>query len=171
MTVYYVDSVVGNDNNNGTQTSPWKTIQRAVNDLLPGDTAYLAGTFRESVNFNNNGTANNYINFEGWPSKSAIWTACEKITTWVVHGTLNGKTVWKSTLINDWILPDNKNLLFWDGLPLSIAKYPANSNLSSFPTFVRAINCNKISNSATYTQTLPNGLSTPLKVNFGGKIS
>lgn len=171
MTNYYVDSVTGNDNNNGTQNSPWRTIQRAVNDLMPGDIAYLSGRFREYVNLNRNGTPGNYINFEAWPNRPApIWTAAESINSpWIVHGTLNNKTVWKTTLDNSWILPDRRNLVFWDGMPLSESKYPVNSYLNAFPSFINSTTTNTLSpTSARYNASLPNGLDNTVQINFGG---
>ncbi|MHB8626230.1 MAG: hypothetical protein ACYDBJ_02180 [Aggregatilineales bacterium] len=37
-TIHYLDSQLGNDNNPGTQTQPWKTIPMAIASLSPGDT-------------------------------------------------------------------------------------------------------------------------------------
>ena len=164
MANYYVDSDLGNDNNLGTITAPWKTLQRSVNDLNPGDILYLSGTFREKVNFNKNGTASNYISFECWPNKSAVWTALDIISGWEQYGILNGNNVWKSTINS--VLPDNKSLVFWNGQPLTIAKYPKQSNLTPFPTFIRATAATDNNGIATYNQTLPN--TTANKINFGG---
>ncbi|MDB5824862.1 MAG: uncharacterized protein JWR21_3566, partial [Herminiimonas sp.] len=55
---YYV-STSGNDANAGSQSAPWRTIQKAANTLVAGDTAVLLdGTYEEgSVNFTHSGTA------------------------------------------------------------------------------------------------------------------
>lgn len=46
---YYV-STMGDDGAPGTQTLPWRTIQKAAESLKPGDTAVvMAGTYREQV--------------------------------------------------------------------------------------------------------------------------
>lgn len=37
---YYV-APDGNDGNNGSEASPWLTIQKAANTLTPGDTVYV----------------------------------------------------------------------------------------------------------------------------------
>ncbi len=50
--VYYVDNKVTNasDNNSGSATSPWRTIQRGANSLRPGDTLYVrAGNYAPFV--------------------------------------------------------------------------------------------------------------------------
>jgi outer membrane biosynthesis protein TonB len=63
---YYV-SVTGDDNANGSQPTPFKTIQKAVNttktDTLPGARIHvLPGTYREQVTFDGvRGTAENGI--------------------------------------------------------------------------------------------------------------
>lgn len=55
---YYV-STRGNDAGAGTKLSPWRTIQKAVDTLRPGDTAnVLAGNYPEHVRFSRSGTAN-----------------------------------------------------------------------------------------------------------------
>jgi hypothetical protein len=42
---YYV-STTGNDNNNGSSGSPWRTLQKAANTMVPGDTTIvLNGTY------------------------------------------------------------------------------------------------------------------------------
>ncbi|GIR18341.1 MAG: hypothetical protein CM15mP32_5280 [Flavobacteriaceae bacterium] len=46
---YYLSSSTGNDNNNGSQTQPWKTLSKLSNITLgPGDTVYFkkGDTFR-----------------------------------------------------------------------------------------------------------------------------
>ena len=60
---YYV-SKNGNDNNTGTQQSPFKTIQKAANTMSEGDICYiLEGTYRENVVVKKNNTT--FRNFNG----------------------------------------------------------------------------------------------------------
>src|SRR5688572_16139487 len=40
---YFVDAARGLDTNDGSETSPWKTIVRAFDALKAGDTLYLRG--------------------------------------------------------------------------------------------------------------------------------
>src|SRR5205814_10179098 len=64
-TSYYVDSASGNDTNSGTQSSPWKTIQKAMNSATAGSTVNIkAGTYHERLALNVSGTAGNYITFQ-----------------------------------------------------------------------------------------------------------
>jgi hypothetical protein len=60
---YYV-STFGSDNNIGTQAQPWRTIQKAANTLVAGDTAIiLAGSYNEAISTTRNGSASGRISF------------------------------------------------------------------------------------------------------------
>src|SRR5688572_10298352 len=49
-TTYFVDADKGDDKNDGAKAQPWKTIQRGVKHLKPGETLYLrGGTYYEKV--------------------------------------------------------------------------------------------------------------------------
>ena len=68
---FYV-SPNGSDSNNGSYTAPWLTIQHAANTVTAGATVYVeAGTYNESVNFPNSGTASEPITFENYPGQTA----------------------------------------------------------------------------------------------------
>ena len=58
MTTYYV-STTGSDNGTGTQSSPWQTINHALEaSLKPGDTIMVApGTYNEAIDINKGGSA------------------------------------------------------------------------------------------------------------------
>ena len=62
MTTYYV-STTGSDNGTGTQTSPWQTINHALQaSLKPGDTIMAEpGTYNEAISINKSGSAAGYI--------------------------------------------------------------------------------------------------------------
>ena len=64
QTNYYV-SPSGNNANNGTIASPWKTIQYAVDNVNAGATIYVnAGTYAEKVVFSgsaDSGSAGNLV--------------------------------------------------------------------------------------------------------------
>jgi hypothetical protein len=74
---YYADFTTGNDSNDGTQQSPWKTISHAVTQLIPGDTLYL----REGIFFDNlyvalRGTENAPITIRSYPGERAVIDGC-----------------------------------------------------------------------------------------------
>ncbi len=71
-TTYYV-SPTGNDNNAGTEASPFRKIQRAADIVNPGDTVYVrAGTYNERVKLTRSGIAGKYITFQNYPNETAI---------------------------------------------------------------------------------------------------
>src|SRR6187431_1800448 len=54
----FVDAARGNDASDGSEAAPWRTVGRAVQALLPGDTLYLrGGVYYESVTVGAAGTA------------------------------------------------------------------------------------------------------------------
>lgn len=73
-TVYYVSSLTGNDNNNGTSTStPFKNIQKAADIVLPGDVVnVMNGTYTNScaqcdvIKITRAGTAAAWITFQNY---------------------------------------------------------------------------------------------------------
>ena len=68
---YYLSSSTGNDNNNGLQTQPWKTLSKLSNTTLgPGDTVYFkkGDTFRGHYVVNGSGTEGNLITFTSYGS-------------------------------------------------------------------------------------------------------
>jgi len=74
-TDYYVDQSHqnANDNNPGTLTSPWKTITKANQTLLAGDTVFIkAGTYSSYIAPNNSGAAGTPITYRNFANESVI---------------------------------------------------------------------------------------------------
>lgn len=62
---YYV-SINGSNSNDGSEGSPWGTVQYAVDQLEPGDTlTILAGSYNESIHMTRSGTEDNKIRIQG----------------------------------------------------------------------------------------------------------
>ncbi len=65
-TEYYV-STSGGDANAGTEAAPFKTIQKAADTAVAGDTVYiLAGSYNERVVPVNSGSSGNYITYSAY---------------------------------------------------------------------------------------------------------
>ncbi len=63
----------GNDSNPGTESQPWRTIQKANNTLQSGDTVHIrAGTYQESIIPSRSGTEGNYITYAAYPGEEVI---------------------------------------------------------------------------------------------------
>jgi hypothetical protein len=61
---YYV-ATTGNDTNAGTQAAPWRTLQRAANVVLAGDTVRVLDGDYQGFDLRRSGTAANPITFRG----------------------------------------------------------------------------------------------------------
>ncbi|MGH8603291.1 MAG: right-handed parallel beta-helix repeat-containing protein, partial [Gammaproteobacteria bacterium] len=67
---YYVDNnhPSANDSNPATEALPWKTIQKAANTLVAGDTVYIKqGTYTGTVSPKNSGSAGAFITYSAYP--------------------------------------------------------------------------------------------------------
>ena len=70
-TIYYV-APAGDDDDPGTITYPWRTIQKAADTLVAGDTVYIrAGTYHEQVVPQNSGSAGQPITYAAYPGETA----------------------------------------------------------------------------------------------------
>jgi len=69
---YYV-ATTGNDSATGTSSSPWKTIQKAANTVVAGDTVIVqSGTYNERVTFSagHGGTSGKMVTFKAEPRRT-----------------------------------------------------------------------------------------------------
>jgi len=63
--VYYVDNATGSDSDPGTQSLPWKTIQKAANTMVAGDKVILkSGKYNERIIETTSGSAGNGIIYQ-----------------------------------------------------------------------------------------------------------
>jgi hypothetical protein len=63
----------GSDRNPGTIKRPWKTIQRALNSLRPGQTGVVrAGTYEENLVMRRAGTPNRPITIRNYPGERPV---------------------------------------------------------------------------------------------------
>jgi hypothetical protein len=71
---YYVDgqNTGASDANDGTEISPWKTIQKAADTVQPGDQVLVkAGTYDERVEVSSGGAEGQYVIFKSVVSRTA----------------------------------------------------------------------------------------------------
>lgn len=80
QTVFYVDGLNGVDINPGTESRPWKTIQKAADSLAPGQTVLVRSTatytnpnYYALVSITKSGTASGgYITYKSYPGERAV---------------------------------------------------------------------------------------------------
>jgi parallel beta-helix repeat protein len=92
VNVYYV-SLTGDDNNPGTESKPWRTIQKAANTLVAGDTVYIkTGVYTERVEPQNSGNAGNNIVYTAYPGATVTIDGTNVVVTeWMGLFSIIGK--------------------------------------------------------------------------------
>jgi len=74
VSTYYV-SLQGNDSNPGSETQPFRTIQKAVDIVIAGDTILVRGGTYELINtisITKSGNADNYFTLRSYPGERAL---------------------------------------------------------------------------------------------------
>ena len=72
---YYVDinHNSSSDQNPGTISRPWKSIQQAADQILPGDTVLIrGGVYYETVLTKKHGQQDNYLTFMAYPGELPV---------------------------------------------------------------------------------------------------
>lgn len=88
---YYV-APTGSDSNNGSLSSPWKTIQYAATKAIAGDTVNVrAGTYPETINITRSGSAaaGQRIVFRNYPGERPVLDAAGKSVSNGQSGVIN----------------------------------------------------------------------------------
>jgi hypothetical protein len=70
---YFVDPIRGNDNADGSEAKPWKSVQHGAKRLKPGDTLYLrGGVYYEKSRITRSGTKDAPITIASYPGELAV---------------------------------------------------------------------------------------------------
>lgn len=86
----------GDDAAAGSADAPWKTLKKAADTLMPGDTVTVhAGVYRERVDPARAGTAAAPITYQAAEGEDVWIKGSERITTWEKSG-----SVWKAVVPN-----------------------------------------------------------------------
>ncbi len=98
---YHV-SIQGCDQDKGTLDKPFRSITRAANLAMAGDTVIVhSGVYRECVNPVNGGTAEHRIVYRSAGDGEVVITGAERISDWTDEGDNVWKTEVPNTLFND----------------------------------------------------------------------
>ncbi|MBN2330833.1 MAG: right-handed parallel beta-helix repeat-containing protein, partial [Candidatus Aenigmarchaeota archaeon] len=120
---YYVDVNTGSDSNPGTSVHPWKTIQKAADSLLAGDTVLIApGIYREGMiapaNSGSEGSPITYKALDPNNPPMIVGTVRLDPDDWTVHDA----NIYKTTI--GW----EPKALYLGDVPLFIAQEPDQIN-------------------------------------------
>jgi hypothetical protein len=129
-TSYYV-SPSGDDTNTGTLDLPFATIQHAVDQMAPGDTANLrAGNYNEAVTVRISGTASAPITLQAYLGETPTLVGAKPVAgPWTVHSGMIHKASW----------PEQPVQVFADGQLLNEARWPNQPVLNRITDQVFAI--------------------------------
>lgn len=106
--LFWVDKATGNDQNSGSQSAPWKTIDKAARKALSGDAVIIrAGTYREEIRPRNGGTASALLTFAAYPGEEVIVTGAD-----IVNQPGQNYNGWKQQSDGSWRHP-----WIWEALP------------------------------------------------------
>jgi len=122
---YYLSSSTGNDNNNGSQTQPWKTLSKISNTTLgPGDTVYFkkGDTFRGHYVVNGSGTVGNPITFKSYGLGN------QPVISGSDHDDGGGD-------FREAILVENEDNMIFDGLEIQNHRTTSRSNVGDLVSF------------------------------------
>lgn len=77
----------GNDQNEGTEQAPLRTVQAALDRAQAGDICQLrAGTYRETAEFKSSGTAKTPLRLQAYPGEAVVFDGTETVTgKWEKH--------------------------------------------------------------------------------------
>ncbi|NOU85315.1 hypothetical protein GC102_05890 [Paenibacillus sp. LMG 31460] len=121
---YYV-STTGSDSNSGTISSPFRTIQKASNLMVAGDTVILrSGTYNETITPQTDGISGNLITYKAYPGETVTISGSAPVTDW----TLDSGSIYKAPM--NWDLGDD-NQVFVSGEMMRLAQYPNWTNDSN----------------------------------------
>jgi parallel beta-helix repeat protein len=114
--IYHV-AVTGSDTNSGTlPASPFRTVQKAVDQAGPGDTVFVgSGTYREYVVPPRGGVEGQYLEISGYSNGWPIIKGSDIVTNWTNYS----NAIWKT---ENWIL--NSQQVFDNGRPLRQVGWP-----------------------------------------------
>lgn len=112
---YYV-SPTGSDNNQGTHQQPFRSIQKAADIMLAGDTCYIMkGIYRETVIPVNSGMSdNNPIVFASYNNERVVILGSDPVSGW---------SLYKDGIYKSYV-PKNVSQLFVEGKRAYPARYP-----------------------------------------------
>ncbi|MBO9610275.1 MAG: hypothetical protein J7639_30225, partial [Paenibacillaceae bacterium] len=158
-TVYYV-APNGSDTAPGTLKKPFRTIQRAADQALSGDTVYIrAGTYYETVTPPRSGTAQQPIVYASYPGEKVTISGLEPIrSSWERYAGNIYRTRTELAL-------GSKNAVFLDGELMTPARWP---NADTWLTRSPAQANNALSNATTLYPSSEQGSPALPQLNWTG---
>ncbi|MGC6430923.1 MAG: right-handed parallel beta-helix repeat-containing protein, partial [Jejuia sp.] len=119
---YYV-ATDGDDANDGSMASPFRTFARAVSAMTAGDECIIrGGTYEEPLIVNKNGNASNYLTFKAADGEDVIIKATTGVTGWQPH---SGNIFKANVTMN---VTGRRRAVFHNGDYMDLARWPNNED-------------------------------------------
>jgi hypothetical protein len=112
----YVDANNGKNSNSGTLEEPFKTIQKAANEMVSGDVCYIkAGVYRETLV-----PKSDQLTFRNFEDDYVLITGLDEVLGWTPY---KGK-IWKAGFTRSIQKPFKASMVFVNGKRMNWARYP-----------------------------------------------
>ncbi len=137
---YYV-SPNGSDENGGSSSSPFRTLQQAAAVVGPGDICYISeGVYRETLTPISSGTESSPITFQAAQDEQVLITGCDSVSGWSEHA--------PNVYVAD--IEDEVTQVFIDGEFAHQARFPNNTSVNpfSFESFPLTLTENSVSSAS-----------------------
>lgn len=123
---YYV-AKDGSDTNSGTEEAPFLTIDKASENLLPGDVCIIKkGVYRETIIPQIAGTSAAPIIYKSFENDTVTISACEPVGNWQTYQ----GSIYKTSVNMPLEVVDN--MLYADGVAMEIARWPNDNDYDKF---------------------------------------
>jgi len=144
LSATYFVSTAGNDNNVGSLSQPFRTIQRAANVALAGDKVEIrAGVYHEDVVPKHSGSAGKPITFEAYNGENVVVSGADRVSGFSSYG----NSIYKASM--PWTLGEGNDAVYVDGKMMNEARWPNTSLDPSHPSLAHAKSVTRSGNSIT----------------------
>lgn len=113
----------GNDNNNGSINTPYKTFNKAVSVMSAGDVCIIkGGVYEEELIVNKNGSASSYLTFKAADGETVEIKATSKVTNWQLHS----GNIYKANV--NMSIESRFRAVYHNGDYMDLARWPNNTD-------------------------------------------
>ncbi len=113
----------GNDANDGSMASPFRTFAKAVSEMGAGDTCIVrGGVYEEELVINRNGNASNYITFKAADGETVEIKATTTVSGWQQHQ----GSIYKATV--NMGVESRFRTVYHNGNYMDLARWPNNED-------------------------------------------
>jgi hypothetical protein len=172
---YVSQETAASDDNSGTYEAPFRTVQKAADVAVAGDTVFVReGVYRETVTPINSGTSANPIVYMPFGDEEVTISGNEVISGWTKHN----DNIYKAPMPADFFVNvvNMTDQIFVDQQMMNLARWPNNGFEISYPVKAIANKCisksreGNITRATMMDEDLPEGDFTGAEIYFQPEI-